>query len=581
MYIAANKVFRTDDRGDSWTVISEDITRKLSRDKWPVMGRYWSVDGVAKNVSTSLYGMAVSLTESSIKEDLLYVGTDDGVIQISENAGQTWSKIFNFKNVPEYTYVSDILASKHNENVVYASFDNRKRDDFKAYILKSSDKGKTWKSISSNLPKNGTVHTLEQDHLNPKLLFAGTEFGVFFSTNEGSSWTQLKSGLPTISVRDMVIHKRENDLVLATFGRGFYILDDYTPLRDVSKVTSNNEAHIFPIKEALLYIQKNRGGYGYGSMPYKAKNAPYGATFTYFLKEVPKTQQATRRKVEKALIKSKSPIPSPTPKELYKEKNELAPYLLFSITDLEGNEVRKFTTKAKKGINRVTWDLRYLWDRPIRPSKEFKPTKKNSNGILVLPGTYQVKMDLVHNSTTKELIANQKFEIKRLDNTTLPAKDAIELAAFQVKLKELARITWGTNSLFNELTQKLNSLEHAALATTNLPEGLLNDVQKVKQNLLEINWQLNGEQPKASYEEIQPAAMTINSRLNSIIYVHTQSTGNITKKQIDGYQILKEKLVPLIEELNRIATKDIQAIEKTLSEYKAPWTTGKILKFKE
>ncbi len=181
LYIAANKVFRTDDRGNSWKVISEDITQKLSRDKWPVMGRYWSVDGVAKNISTSLYGMAVSLTESTVKEDLLYVGTDDGVIQVTEDAGKNWKKTTNFKGVPEYTYVSDILASKHDENTVFASFDNRKRDDFTPYILKSSDKGKTWKSISNNLPKNGTVHTLEQDHKNPKLLFAGTEFGVFFS----------------------------------------------------------------------------------------------------------------------------------------------------------------------------------------------------------------------------------------------------------------------------------------------------------------------------------------------------------------------------------------------------------------
>jgi len=581
LYIAANKVFRTDDRGDSWSVISEDITRKLSRDKWPVMGQYWSVDGVAKNVSTSLYGMAVSLTESKVKEDLLYVGTDDGIIQITENAGQTWQKTQNFKGVPEYTYVSDILASKHDENVVYASFDNRKRDDFTPYILKSNDKGKTWRSISSNLPKNGTVHTLEQDHINPKLLFAGTEFGVFFSTDDGNVWTQFKAGLPTISVRDMVIQERESDLVLATFGRGFYILDDYSPLREISTVTTTKNAHIFPIKESLLYIQKNRGGYGYGSMPYKAKNNAFGATFTYYIKEVPSTAQAKRRKGEKKLFKSKSPIPTPTSKALYAEKNEQEPYLLFTIYDKNDNEVRKLTTKAKKGINRISWDLRYIWDRPLKPAKKFDPVKKSTNGILALPGFYKVKLDLVHNNKTTALVTKQEFEVKKLHNTTLPAKNADELAQFQEKLKELARITWGTNSLHAELTQKLNSLEQASLATTNIPDDLLATIQKVKNQLLEINWQLNGEKPKASYEETQPATMAINARLNHIIYIHNRSTGNITSKQIDGYQILKEKLIPLIVTLNKVVTQEISSIEKTLDEHKAPWTSGRVLKFKD
>jgi len=230
LYIVANKVFKSDDRGNSWQVISDDISRKLPRDKWPVMGRYWSKDAVAKNVSTSLFGMGVSLDESTVKENLLYVGTDDGVIQMTEDSGKNWQKTTKFNSVPEYTYVSDILASKHDENVVFASFDNRKRDDFTPYILKSTNKGKTWKSISSNLPKNGTVHTIEQDFINPNLIFVGTEFGVFFSDDSGEKWTQLKAGIPAISVRDMVIQERESDLVLATFGRGFYILDNYSPL---------------------------------------------------------------------------------------------------------------------------------------------------------------------------------------------------------------------------------------------------------------------------------------------------------------------------------------------------------------
>ncbi len=164
LYMAANKVFRSDDRGQSWKVISGDITAQIDRNTWPVMGRYWGIDAVGKDVSTSLYGTAVSLAESPVKEGLLYVGTDDGVIQVTEDNGQNWFKIDKFPGVPEYTYVSDIYPSRFDENVVYASFDNIKRDDFKPYILRSDDKGRSWKSIANNLEEGQTVHSIIQDN---------------------------------------------------------------------------------------------------------------------------------------------------------------------------------------------------------------------------------------------------------------------------------------------------------------------------------------------------------------------------------------------------------------------------------
>jgi len=580
LYMAANKVFKTDDRGDSWSVISDDITRKLSRDKWTVMGRYWGVDAVAKNVSTSLFGMAVSLTESRVKEGLLYVGTDDGVIQVSDNSGESWQKITRFKTVPEYTYVSDILASKHDENIVFASFDNRKRDDFTPYILKSTDKGKTWKSISNNLPKNGTVHTIEQDHINPDLLFVGTEFGVYYSDNSGKKWTALKSGIPTISIRDMVIQERENDLVLASFGRGFYILDDYTPLRTL-KTLDTKKAHLFPIKDALLYTPKKRGGYGFGSMPYKAKNAAYGATFSYYLKSVPKTKKMLRRAREKELIKSKSPIPIPSAKDLYDEENELAPYLVFSISDDKGVEIRKLTTKASEGMQRITWNLRYLWAKPIAPLKDFNPIKKEKSGIRVLPGKYFVKMDLVFDGKTQPLVGNTSFNVKRLYNTTLPAENEAELAAFQQKLNELARIAWGTRSLHTELTKKVNSLAQVSSQMPNLPEKVSKGLLLIKKELQDIKWQLDGERAKASYEEIQPDKMAIMPRLYSVLHTHDQSTSTVSKKEREGYTILKAQLQSVIQQLKILAKTKVPKAEDILNGHSSPWTSGRVLEFKD
>ncbi|MGD2245833.1 MAG: glycosyl hydrolase, partial [Candidatus Aminicenantes bacterium] len=302
LYFAANKVFRSDDRGNTWKVISGDLTRQIDRNKLEVMGRVWPMDAVAKNASTSQYGTIVAMDESPVQEDLIYAGTDDGLIQVTEDGGANWRKIDKFPGVPDRTYVNDIIASQHEKATVYAAFNNHKNGDFKPYVLKSTDTGKSWVSISSNLPERGSVYALAEDHVNRNLLFAGTEFGLFVSVDGGKNWKPLKNGLPTIAVRDIAIQKRENDLALATFGRGFYILDDYTPLRSLDKEILNSDAHIFPIKDALMYMESSPLGSGgaagkgfQGEMYFNAKNPPFGAVFTYHLKESIKTLRDKRR----------------------------------------------------------------------------------------------------------------------------------------------------------------------------------------------------------------------------------------------------------------------------------------------
>lgn len=577
LYIAGNKVYKSDDRGNSWECISGDISRNLPRDKWPVMGRYWSVDAVAKNVSTSLYGMAVSLNESEIQEGLLYVGTDDGLIQMTQNNGKDWQTTTHFKTVPEYTYVSDIQASKHDANVVFASFDNRKRDDFKPYLLKSTDKGKTWRSISNNLPENGTVHTIEQDPVNANLLFVGTEFGVFFSVNGGEKWTQLKAGLPTISVRDMVIHPRENDLILGTFGRGIYILDDYSPLRVINESFLNKESHLFPVKDALLYVPNVRGN-SEGSMPYHAKNRKYGANFYLYLKEVPKNTKTQRHENEKKLIKSKSPIPIPTPKTLFDEKNELPAYLLITISDEAGKVIRKLTQKPVNGIQTINWNLRYLWPQPNKPTKKFDPIKNDKGGILVVPGKYNIHIDLIDQNQSKTLVEKESFTVKRLHNTSLPAKDEAALAAQLGKLTDLARVTWGVNALHDELTQKVNSLQKTALSYADTPNNIMQKLQLIKAELHKIDWELHGEKPIASYEETYPAPMAIIPRLHRVIFIHNQSTGPITQNEIQNYEIIKDQLSPIVNKIQQLLENDIPAIEQSFNQVKAPWTSGRLLK---
>jgi Uncharacterized protein related to plant photosystem II stability/assembly factor len=213
----------------------------MDRNKLPVMGKVWGPDAVAKNQSTSFFGNIVALAESPKREGLIYVGTDDGLIQVTSDGGGNWTKYEKFPGVPDMTYVSRLAASNHDANRVYAAFDNHKNEDFKAYLLKSSDAGKTWNSIAGDLPENGPVLAFAEDTVNENLLFAGTEVGVFFTIDGGQHWVRLKGGLPTIAVRDIVIQAREGDLVIATFGRGFYVLDDITPLRQ-TKAESTEQA---------------------------------------------------------------------------------------------------------------------------------------------------------------------------------------------------------------------------------------------------------------------------------------------------------------------------------------------------
>ncbi len=577
LYAFANKVFRSDDRGESWEVISDDLTSRTDRNSFPVMGRYWSYDAVRKDVSTSLFGTGVSLAESPLQEDLLYAGTDDGVISVTENAGETWTQVKSFPGVPEYTYVSDIMPSKHDASVVYATFDNRKRDDFKPYVLKSTDKGKTWESISNNLPEEGTVHTLQQDFVNKNLLFAGTEFGAFFSIDGGNEWVQLKAGIPTISVRDMTIQERENDLVLATFGRGFYILDDYSSLRELASNPEilDSEAYLFDINKALMFLE-NRGKYGQGATLFHAPNPEFGAVFTYFLKDTPKTLKQMRHEEEKELFKEKKPIPQPDFNQLREEENEIAPYLIFTVKDAEGNVVRKLTKNPSRGINRLNWDLRYDNPMPVGNSNgQFNPTASSRGGLLALPGKYKVRLDMVVRDEVTTLVSEEEFEAEILSNSTLPRQDAEKVNAFNKKVAELVRNMRGAQELTEDNLEKVGVMMQTVLQSSSGEMELLSRLRKTQLELKDILYMFNGPDAVASWEEIPPIDMPLNRRLNSILYAAWGSMHGVTGTMRDGYEILTEEFPPLLERIQATDTR-IKALQDEMEDKGLQWTPDRV-----
>jgi photosystem II stability/assembly factor-like uncharacterized protein len=574
LYAAANKVFRSDDRGDSWKVISKDITAGIDRNTWMVMDHYWSYDAVAKDVSTSLFGTAVSLAESTVKENLLFVGTDDGVISVSEDPAGNWRQVKSFPGIPVNTYVSDIFPDRFDENVVYASFNNHQRDDFKPYLLKSTDKGQNWVSISGNLPENGPVLSILQDVVNKDLLFAGTEFGVFFSIDGGKEWVPLKAGLPSVAVKDMVIQERENDLVIATFGRGFYILDDMTPLRLFNKSVLDEEAHIFPVRDAKMYIQ-TEGKYGQGTSLFNSNNPEFGATITYYLKEVPKTLREKRMEAEKTLFQDKKPIPQPTTEELRAEQSEEPPYLLFTIYDQDGNAIRKIIAKPAEGINRITWDLRY--DNPFQTSEKvekFDPFAERKGLILAMPGTYSVDMKISINGVMRKINDSIGLKAEVLNITTLPAASREELVSFQKQVSHLILNMTAAEKTASHLLTNVRQMKQTLLYIPNAPEELMASTREAELNLIDLLFEFNGREARASSEELPPGPVPLNERLNSIVYTHWTSTSGVTQTQRNNFQILSEEY-PVLKNLVEKLNETVRNIQSELDKIGAPWTPGR------
>lgn len=578
IYMMANKLFKSDDRGNTWEVISEDLTSETDRNTWPVMDQYWSLDAVVKDVSTSLWGTGVSFSESRLDENLLYTGTDDGVIAVTEDGGESWQKIGTFPGIPEYTYVSDLLADRKDASVVYATFDNRKRDDFTPYVMKSSDKGQTWVSIASNLPEQGTVHTIEQDPEVSGLLFVGTELGFFFSVDGGEAWTKFTAGLPTISVRDLVIQEDQNDLVVATFGRGFYIMDDYSPLRELAreKEILDKASHIFPVKDALMYIQTG-GKLGQGSSFYTVKNPEFGATFTYYLKEVPKTLKEERKEREKELFKNKQPIPQPSQWELRDEEAQEAPMLIFTVYDEDGYAIRKLTKKASKGVNRITWDLRYPSTRPVSAGTSGGGRRGggSGSGLLAMPGTYTVGMDIVEDGDVFAMTEPVAFETKLLDHSSFPAKNYAELVTFQKEVSELSRVMNGSQRLLQEQITKLGAMKKALMQTPEAGVQLGTRVQELEAQLKDLQYALDGPRAKASWEELPPMQMPLSRRLSTLTYTHWSSTSELTTTETEQLRILKEEFPPMLAQLEQVVDA-VHELDRELEALKAPWTPGRV-----
>jgi photosystem II stability/assembly factor-like uncharacterized protein len=586
LYFAAQYLFRSDDRGNSWKVISPDLTRHLDRNTLPIMGRVWGIDAVSKNVSTSFYGNIVSLSESPLQEGLIYAGTDDGLVQVTEDGGGHWRKIERVAGVPDMTYVSHLQASAHDANTVYAAFDNHKTGDFKPYVYRSTDRGATWKAIASDLPQRGSSYVVVEDTIDRNLLFAGTEYGLFLSQNGGANWIPLKGNMPVVPVRDLTIQKRRDDLVVGTFGRGIYILDDLKALRAMTPAVASAEATLFASRDADLYVERAPLGLPgkafQGDAYYNAPNPPFGAVFTYFLKDELKSRKKQRAEAESKIEKDIGtepkkdipPVPYPTWEQVRTEERELDPAIVLVVSDDDGNVIRRVSGPVTAGFHRVAWDLRYPPPSPIEltPAEpdQFSPAPA---GPLVVPGKYTARMMKRVDGADTAVGEPQTFNVTPLYLSIMNESDRNAVLAFQKKASRLQKAIMGAARVNADALVRVQHIRKALDEIDGPDPKLVAQVNAVDTTLRDIDEALNGDAVLRAHQEPSPPALV--DRITTAVNGFTTTSGPTATHQ-ESLAIAEKEFAPLLDKLRRTIAVDLAAIEKQLNERGAPWTPGRI-----
>lgn len=388
LYFGGDRLYRSDDRGDSWTSVSPDLTRGLDATKIQIMGKVWPTYAVAFNQATTTLSTITAVDESPLLEGLLYAGTDDGLFQVTEDGGRTWRRVDTFPGVAEYSYVTDVFASPRDSNTVFVTLNNYQRGDYKPYIVRSTDRGRTWTPICGDLPARSGAWSIVQDHVNGQLLFAGLEFGVWFTVDGGTHWTELRGGMPTIQARDLLIEPRENDLVVGTFGRGAFILDDYSALRELTPETLSRDARLLPLRDAYQFDELGQQTAAWGNVT--TPNPPAGAIFTY----------TVGRSFDRDTT------------------------LVLTITDNSDRLVHRFDLPGTPGLHRTSWDLR-VDDGGGRSTGRDDPEVTTGGrggtgrgnvprGVPVAPGRYRATLGLQGGAAVTPIGDPQTFSVVRL-----------------------------------------------------------------------------------------------------------------------------------------------------------------------
>jgi photosystem II stability/assembly factor-like uncharacterized protein len=578
LYHGTYRVWRSDDRGDSWQAVSPDLTRNEERTQQPLMGRRWSFDSLWDLWAMSQYNTVTSLSESPIVEGLLYAGTDDGIVQISEDGGANWRRVDSLPGVPDHFFVNDIKADLHDPDTVYVVVDDHKSGDFSPYILKSENRGRRWTSISGNLPERDILWRVVQDHVNPNLLFVGAETGVFFTVDGGNQWTRLAGGVPTIAFRDLVIQTRENDLVGATFGRSFYILDDYSPLRSVTTDMLENDTVLFPVRRANRYMPRrplacarvgcvDSQGHNY----FVAPNPPFGAVFTYYMPDQIRSLKEQRQESEKEPKKNNESVDFPDWDRIGEEQREDAPAIVFTVSDLDGNVIRHIEAPVEAGFHRVAWDLRYPPVDPWKPEEE-RSKFDNPSGVLAAPGTYRVAMYKRVDGELTALDQNQQFEVVSVREPTLAGSSQEMRIAFSRQVDEMRRAVSGTLNSIDEIREQLDAIKET-LQNSTADASLYARANSIQQRAMQLRDRLRTNETRDKFSD--PGLMSVSERLAYATYARRTNAYGPTQTQRETFAIAREVYDEVGAALTALIDGEYGALKRDLDAAGVPWTPGR------
>ena len=565
LYFASYRVWKSESRGDEWEPISEDLTRNEDRITLSIMGRKQSWDNSWDVGAMSNYNTITSLAESPIQEGLLYAGTDDGFIQVSENGGKSWRSIpVTILGLPGRSFVNDIKADLFDVNTVYVALDNHKEGDFNPYLFKSTDKGMTWKSISNNIPKRTLIWRIVQDPVKKDLLFTATEYGVYTSLNGGNSWHKLP-GTPTISFRDLTIQQRENDLVAASFGRGFFVLDDYSALREFTDSNLSQKGKLFSPRPAKWFVPRSNVG-NTGADYYFSKNPEFGAVFTYHLADHYKTKKQLRVVKEKKLTNSN--IPFPGWDSLDAESRESAAQVILTIKDEAGNIVNKVSKKASKGSHRIAWDLTHF--NPFAISSDGSSRRRYSGGAMAIPGNYSAFIHIEKEGVVTILDGPVLFEVKPIRKGILKGVSYSDYDSFRISLAKLLKEINAVQDVFNQSVNKHKAMK-VALSRTNIAPGSIElQLASLDNEINSINKMLSGSPSRREIGERNAAGMQnyLYNAMNGM--ENSYGPTGVHKK---SFSIAKEMLINIKDKIEALQD-SINPIEKILKAAGAPYING-------
>ncbi len=577
IYFGSQRVWRSDDRGNSWTPISGDLTQGKNRYEQKFMGRVWSVDSLFDNNAMSKYATTTAISESPVKEGVLGVGTDDGLVQVSENGGESWSRTAALPGLPAFSFINRVEMSVTDASTLYVVADNHKTGDFSPYVFESTDLGRSWHSMAGDLPKGTIAWAIQQDQVRPDLFFLGTEFGIYFTLDHGKHWEKM-GGLPTIPFRDVKIERRDGDLVGASFGRGIYVLDDYAPLRQLTASGFEGEGVLFPIRTAWWFVPwqpgQAPGRPEQGTDDFTAPNPPQGALFTYYLREAPTTAHEARQKGEKALAEKGTDAPFPGFDRMRAEDLEQKPKVILVVSDASGKRVRWIEGPAKVGLQRVNWDLRAANPEPVVlvPPAFQSPWDQPSKGPLVAPGRYTAELMIVSASGVRSLAGPQSFDVKPVPNLA-PGTDPQAVAAFQERTAEALRRVSSASAELDELKDQLKHMRATLAETPKADPALYAQLDAVNVAVAGLKQRLEGDPARQKLSE--STAPSIGDRVSGVKDGHWETRQMPTATQARDIEIAEAGLGVLERDLKTLIAGDFARLEEAFTVAGAPWTPGR------